>query len=229
VLLFATGWARFDRRNDRIADTVARAILDQVPLGGILLAADDSVLYPLLYVTLVEGHRADVRVALLNSVALPTAADFDPQATPVVFTHPPDLADDGLVAVPVGLTFRLWKRDLPPPPASPVVEEVPGIGDIVAPDVLTRHLIGHVHFTQGLTLADTDWARARRHFERAAAVAADHDALQFNLGVFYLRRGMMAEGIAALEQADRISPRGLESAPAVRAADLLAQVRAAAR
>ncbi len=60
-------------------------------------------------------------------------------------------------------------------------------------------------------------------------MAADHDALLFNLGVLYLRRGMMEEGIAALEQADRLSPRGLESAPAVRAADLLAQLRAAAR
>ncbi len=229
ALLFAAGWARFDRRDDRIADTVAGAILDQVPPGGVLLAADDSVLYPLLYLTLVDGHRTDVRVGLLDSVALPAAADFDPQATPVVFTHPPDLADDALVAVPVGLTFRLWKRGLPPPPAVPVVEELPGVGAVAARDALTRHLIGHVHFTQGLALADSDWPRARRHFDRAAAVAADHDALLFNLGVLYLRRGMMEEGIAALEQADRISPRGLESAPAVRAADLLAQLRAAAR
>ena len=227
LFLLVSGWARFDRSRYRIAEDFSRQLLEAVPHGAIVEAADDNVLFVLLYLTLVEGYRHDVSVVVHGSVPLPPAARFDPRATPVYFTHNPTLEDPGLVAVPMGLAFRIWKVGLPIPALTPLPDELPGAADPSVPkDYLTQNLIGQYHFMQGVTFERRNWPRARRHLERAAAVAPNDDVLFYSLGLIYLRNGLYPEALAALEQSARINPRSLASAPGFRAADLIPKVRA---
>lgn len=225
ALLLASGWARFDRSQHRMADDFARTLLDALPPHATLQAADDNVLFPLLYLTLVDGYRSDVRVGVLGSVPLPEAATFDPQATPVFFTHVPEVEDPALAIVPAGLAFRLWRADQPAPPFASPPDELPGEDDPRIPkDDLSRHLIAAYHFTVAIGFEQSDWRRAEAHLRRATTAAADDDVLLVNIALLYLRNGLYDESLEPLARAARINSRllpGSEISPA----DLLAQVR----
>lgn len=226
ALLLVTGWPHFDRSRHRIAEEFARTLLAELPPGATLQAADDNVLFPLLYLTLVDGYRGDVRVGVLGSVSLPAAATFDPQATPVFFTHVPALEDPALAVVPTGLAFRLWRADLPPPAVELPADALPGETDPRVPrDDLTQHLIGAYHFALAVTLSPVDWPRAAQHLQRAAAAAPDDDVLLVSVALLYLRHGEVAAAIAPLERAALINPRQLPGSD-LSPSDLLAQVRA---
>lgn len=226
AFLLVSGWAQFDRSRHRIADEFARALLAELPPNATLQAADDNVLFPLLYLTLVEGHRSDVRVGVLGSLPVPAAASFDPQETPVFFTHVPGIDEPGLAVVPTGLAFRLWRADQPPPAVALPPDTLPGEDDPGVPrDDLTQHLIGAYHFSLAVTLAAADWPRAAQHLQRAAAAAPDDDVLLVSVALLYLHHGRPAEAIPALERAARINPRQLPGSD-LSPTDLLAQVRA---
>ena len=225
LVLLVTGWARFDRSRYRIAEDFSRTLLAELPPGATLQAADDNVLFVLLYLTLVDGHRSDVRVGVLGSLPPPPAAEFDPQATPTFFTHMPAIEDPGLAVVPTGLAYRLWRTDLPAPAIELPPDELPGATDASVPkDYQTQHLIGSYHFMQAVTLEQLDWPRADDHLRRAAAAAPDDDVLLVSLALLYLRNGLYAEAVAPLERAAAINPRHLAGSD-LSPADLLDQVR----
>lgn len=226
ALLLAGGWGQFDRSRYRIAEDFSRALLARLPPGAALQAADDNVLFPLLYLTLVDGYRSDVRVGVLGSVPLPDAAAFDPHATPVFFTHVPAVDDARLAVVPTGLAYRLWRADLPPPVLELPAEALPGESDPRVPkDDLTRHLVGAYHFALAVALEHLDWPRAEAHLRRAAAAAPDDDVLLVSIALLYLRNGLYAESVPPLERAARINPRLLAGSD-LSPTDLLAQARA---
>lgn len=228
LVLLVSGWSTFDRSRYRIADEVARRVLADLPPGTVLHAADDNVLFPLLYLTLVEQYRPDVSVVLHGSLPLPAAAGYDPRTAPVAFTHQPALEDPGLAVVPAGLVFHLWRADLPPPHISLPPETPPAADDPSVPrDYQTRHLIAHYHFMLAVTLEAIDWPRAADHVRRAAEAAPDSDVMLFNLALLYLRNGQQDEAIALLEQSVAVNPRELSSGSGLRVADVLAQLRAA--
>jgi 4-amino-4-deoxy-L-arabinose transferase-like glycosyltransferase len=225
LVLLVGGWRRFDRSGYRVAEDFARQVLAETPPGAVLAAADDSVLFPLLYLRFVERYREDVSVVVHGAVPVPAAASFDPEATPFVFTHSPGLSDPGLAVVPTGLTFRIWRADLPPPTFKAPPEELPGTADPSAErDFLTQSLIGQYHFMLGVTYENIDWPRAQRHLESAAAAAPRDDVLFYSLGLMYYRNGLFAESLAAFRHSVAINPRALSSAPEVRAADALGQI-----
>lgn len=225
--LAVQGWTRFDRSEDQLAEWYARTLLAEVAPHAIVHAADDSVLFPLLYLTLVAGERPDVAVVALGSLPLPAAAALGEGARPIYFTHDPGPLDGGLAALPGGLTYRLVRSGQPTPAPAALPAAPPGVVTAVAAhDDLTQSLLAQYHFMRAVGLEARDWPGARAQLERAAAAAPGDDVLFYRLAVFYLRNGLLDEAAAALAHSARLNPRDLSSSPGVRAAALLEQVRA---
>ncbi len=217
------GFGRHDLGRYRIADDFSRRLLASLPPGAHLIASDDNVLFPLLYLQLVEGVRPDVDLVPqgVGDADLPPLA-FKPEADAVHFTHHPNWQLEGLELVPVGLSFRAWRAG--PPPPTPRLdgwwldgEQDPG----VPKDFLTQNLIGHFHLMLAFTFEQRDWPLARRQLELAARSAPANDVLFYNLGLLLRRNGLLEEAVAAFAQADRLNPRELASQGRPRASDRL--------
>jgi tetratricopeptide (TPR) repeat protein len=226
LFLLVGGWQRFDRSDYRIAEDFSRELLRTIPPGASLAASDDNVLFVLIYLTMVEGLRPDLNL-ILQGVGGPgpPALRFDPATDPLYFTHHPNWNHPQLDVVPMGLAFRVWNRDQPPPdPVLPAAELHSALDPAVPKDYLTQNLIGHYYFMQGFTFEMRDWTRAKLNLERAAREAAGNDVLFYNLGLIYQRNGLYDEARRAFQRSHVINPRHLASSKRARAADRIADL-----
>ena len=226
LALLLTGYPRFDRSRYRVAEDFSRTLLQSLPPGAHLAASDDNILFVLIYLHLVEGVRPDVDLILqgVGDADLPTLR-FDPDRDPLFFTHHPNWSLEGLEVVPVGIVFRTI-RPGPWPEVDRVKDELEGADDPRVPkDYLTRNLIGHFHYMQGLSFERRDWPRARRRFLRAVEVASENDVLFYNLGLIYRRNGLPRRALAAFERSAEINPRHIPSSRPVRPGDRVAEIR----
>lgn len=228
VFLALSQHAEFDRSRYRVADDFARRLLASLPPGAHLAAADDNVLFALIYLHQVEGLRPDVHLVLqgVGKAHLPPLT-FDPTNDPLFFTHHPNWNVAGLDIVPQGLVFRVVRTGTLPPPLETDTRPLAGEDDPRVPkDYLTRNLIGHFHYMLGLSAMATDWPTAEAELERAADIAADNDVLFYNLGLIYRRSGLFAEAERAFARSHEINPRSLAGDSHARAHDRLLEVRA---
>ncbi len=231
LVLFATGWSRFDRSGYRIAEDFSRALLRTIPPGASLAATDDNILFVLIYLTMVEGVRPDVNLILQGVAgATPGSLRFDPKKDPLFFTHHPNWNHPELDVVPTGLAFRIWRRGDPPPPVTAIPEELPGAEDPDIPkDYLTQNLIGHYDLMQGFAAEKTDWPRAVAFFERATKHAPNNDVLFYNVGLIYQRNGLPEEALTFFRRSHAINPRHIPGSSNVRASDKIEQIEALLR
>jgi tetratricopeptide (TPR) repeat protein len=220
-IMLVSGWHDFDRSRFRIAEDFSRQLLASLPPGATLSASDDNILFVLIYLQLVEGHRPDVDLILqgVGGSSLQPLR-FNPEEDPVYFTHHPGWDNPPLSVVPAGLCFRIWRRDLLP--LRPVIGEawLDGEKDPRVPkDYLTQNLIGHYHYMLGLTLEASDWTAAEQQYRLARHAAGSNDVLFYNLGLIYRRAGLLERSLAAFQQAHEINPRHLPSGSRPRASD----------
>jgi tetratricopeptide (TPR) repeat protein len=209
ALLVIGGFRGHDRSRYRVAEDFSRALLNQVPPGGRIIASDDNILFVLIYLHFVEGVRPDVDLILegVGGADLPPVR-FDPDIDPLSLTHMPSWRVEGLDVVPVGLVFRTVRAGGPRPAVAAAEPFLAGELDASVPkDYLTSNLIGHFHYMRGVTAQNRDWAEARREFDRARAAAPDNDVLFYNLGLIFRDQGLLPEAIAAFRRSDAINPR----------------------
>jgi tetratricopeptide (TPR) repeat protein len=228
TLLFATGFASFDRSRYRVAEAFAQEVLRALPPGAHLAASDDNILFALIYLHLVEGRRPDLDLILqgVGDADLPPLR-FDPDQEPLFFTHHPNWSLPGLELAPVGLAFRVWRTGRPLPEPVLPAEPLAGEDDPAVPkDYLTRNLIGHFHYMLGVTFERRDWLRARRELEAAARAAPANDVLFYNLGLIFARNGLLDDALRAFERAHAINLRHLPSGSRPRASDRIGELRA---
>jgi hypothetical protein len=228
LVMALDGAPRFDRSRFQVAEAFSRAVLRALPPGATLVATDDNVLFALIYLHHGLGLRPDVALVMQGVGGMtPPPLRFDPDRDPVFFTHHPNWQVPGLAIVPRGLVFQAWRAGVPPPPPLLAPEMLPGEDDPdVAKDYLTRNLIGHFHYMLGVTFEARDWVRARREFAAAEAAAPDNDVLFYNLGLIFVRGGMLEEARAAFARCQAINPRHLASHSRPRARDRLAEIDA---
>jgi hypothetical protein len=229
ILAAMAHWPALDRSRYRVASDFATAVLDGLPPGAHLAAADDNILFALMYLHLVERRRPDVDL-ILEGVggSSPQALRFDPDGERLFFTHHPNWNRPDLAIVPVGLVFEARR---PGTRAKPLAMPATLAGEDdprVPKDFLTRNLIGHFHYMRGLTFDAIDPSQARRELERAAAAAPDNDVLFYNLALVYRRAGRTADALGAARRSQAINPRALATAGRVRAADLVVELERAA-
>lgn len=227
-VMLVSGWREFDRSRYRIAEDFSLALLASLPANTHLVATDDNVLFPLVYLTMVEGRRPDVDLVLLGAGdAGPPPLRFHPQSNPLHFSNYPVFAVPGTRPVPMGLSYQLWPADRPDPDPVVTAEELDGERDPRVPkDYLTRELIGHFHYMLGMAFETRDWPRARRQFEAALAAAPDDDVISYNVGLVYAGNGLLDEAMAAFARSHEINPRRLPSLVQMPAGERLAQLAA---
>lgn len=228
LVLAVSQHADFDRSRYRVADDFARRVLASLPPGAHLAAADDNILFSLIYLHLVEGLRPDIHLVLqgVGKARLPPLT-FDPTSDPLFFTHHPNWSVPGLEIVPQGLVFRVVRTGATTPPLQLDGRPLAGKDDAKVPkDYLTRNLVGHFHYMLGLSAVEGDWPAAADELAHAAAAAADNDVLFYNLGLIYRRSGLLAEAEQAFTRSHEINPRRIAGDTHARALDRLLEVRA---
>ncbi len=223
------GFSQFDRSRYRVAEDFGHKLLASLPEGAYLSASGDNVLFPLMYLHWVEGLRPDVKLILQGVVETERPPlSFDPDETPLYFTHHPNWSSPDLEVVPAGLAFRVVRAGSAGRQVVVASEGLEGEDDPRVPrDYLTQNLIGHYHYMLGATHAPSDWTRARTELERAAEAAADNDVLFYNLGLLYARYGRYAEAYDAFRRSRAINPRPLAGVPPASAATRIEEVRSA--
>ena len=211
LALLATGFDAADRSDYRIADDYSRTLLESLPQGSTLVAADDNVLFSLIYLHYVERVRPDVRLILQGvAEAAPRSLNLDGSEGAVLFTHHPNQFVEGVRFVPVGLAFQATPQGAELPPITVEKRELDGEDDPAVPrDYLTRSLLAEFHFMKGTTLHREGWPLAQQEFRKAMAAAPDYSALFYNLGLTYANNGLVDEAVAMFERVDEIDPRGV--------------------
>jgi tetratricopeptide (TPR) repeat protein len=226
IALLATGFGRFDRSRYRVAEDYAQIILRTLPPGSHLIAADDNILFGLMYLNLGAGERPDVDLILegVGGARLGSLA-FNPDHDPVFVTHYPNWKVPGLEMAPVGLLFRPVRAGRAWPSPLPVPERLAGEDDPRVPrDYLTQNLVGNFHYMRGVTFERGDWPAARREFTLAAEASPDNDVLFYNLGLIFSRDGLYADALAAFRRSAEINPREIASLSKPRAGDRVREV-----
>lgn len=209
LFLLAAGWSATDRSRYRIADHYSRSLLEALPPGSHLLASDDNILFPLIYLHHVEGVRPDVNLVMQGVGAGPPPLRFDPNIEPLFLTHNPNWTLPQIAIEPVGLLFQARRTGSAAPVSLRFPETLAGEDDPRVPkDDLTRNLIGQFHYMRGVTAARDNWDAARREFDMASRAAPDDDVLFYNLGLIYRGRGLPDDAQAAFERSRTIDPRG---------------------
>ena len=228
LTMLVVGYPQFDRSDYRIADDFSRTLLSTLPPGAHLSATDDNILFVLIYLQLVEGVRPDIDLILqgVGEADLPPLR-FDPDADPLYFTHHPNWEIPELEIVGTGLAFQVRRRGSGVPEPIIPKAELDGETDPSVPkDYLTRNLIGHFHYMQGVTFERLDWPRAEAAFAKARQSAPDNDVLFYNLGLIYRRNGLLDRSLTSFERSEAINPRHIASRSRVRAADRIGELEA---
>jgi tetratricopeptide (TPR) repeat protein len=209
LLLFVQGFDRFDRSRFYMAEEFATIVLESLPPDATLSASEDNILFPLMYVHMVEGMRPDVTLLMQGVGQQGQAPGVSVlEAGPLHFTHHPNWKKPDVDVIPVGLTFAARRRGTPKPAILLPPDQLEGESDPRVPkDYLTQNLIGHFHYMQGLTFERVNWQLASEDFALAAASAVDDEVLFYNLGRVYSRNGRIDDAVAAFERFAEIYPR----------------------
>jgi tetratricopeptide (TPR) repeat protein len=226
AVLAVTGWRAHDRSRFRIGEDYARQVLSALPPGAHLIAEDDNILFGLMYLNLAERVRPDVDLILqgVGGEKLPPLR-FDPDTSPLYFTHHPNWTIPSLEIVPLGVVFKAVRSGSIEPEPFIRKTRLDGEQDPLVPkDYLTQNLIGQFHYMLGLTFESFDWLRARLEFERAEQASPDNDVLFFNLGLIYRRNGLTDDAIACFTRSDAINPRAIANKAKPRAKDKLIEL-----
>ncbi len=215
-----------DRSKYQIADDFSRQILEQLPAGATLIANDDNILFVLIYLQLVEGLRPDINLVMQGVGDADLAPlHFDPTIDPVFFTHHPNWNLPDLRIIPLGLVFRAWPVDAPPPKPLGFSQSLVGSDDPEIPkDYLTQNLVGHFHYMWGITSENYHWIEAERHFRLAIKHAPSNDVLFYNLGLIYARNGFLKRARVMFARSHAINPRRIPSNAEAKASNMLTQV-----
>jgi hypothetical protein len=209
VVALVVGYRAADRSRYRIAEDFSRTLLETLPPGAHLRAAEDNIVFVLTYLQLVEGLRPDVDLipaGLGDADRVPLR--FDPDRDPLFLTHHPGWQAPALEVVPVGLVFQAVRAGGPYPALRLPKRRLDGEDDPRVPkDYLTQILIGHFHYMIGLSHEVTDWATAQREFEEALRAAPTNDVIAYNVGILYRRNGRREDAARAFEASARVNPR----------------------
>lgn len=229
-----------DRSEDRIADQVARDFLRSLPPDACVMCLDDFI-YPILYLTTVEGYRSDVHLDQRQFGYRPgtrcSAVYSMVPISPSVREWIKSLSD--FTGIPEGLAYRLQRGTsgrpvlsrfpvLDPPPAIPAPSAEPD--DIF--DHFARGLVANYYTRLGARrLVEGRKADAEAAFDAAEQLAASADAA-FLLATTYRERKFRTDRVRPLlEESLRLfdryyDPSGQRFFPITRA-DILAELKLA--
>jgi hypothetical protein len=196
LVLVVTQFRRQDLSRHRYADEYNRRILQSLPENATLIAQDDNVVFPLMYLKYAEGLRPDVKL-LEQGVHQLAELRFNPKRDVVYCTHwqaafntPPSQRGPGLRLIGEGLLYRIVTTDMNWQPRNLWdAHLVPDMEDESIPkNYLTRCLLGHVYFMRAEWELPRDAVTAAAWYQRAARMAYDNAVLHYNLGLTYERQ-----------------------------------------
>jgi hypothetical protein len=215
VFLFVAQLRKQDLSRHRYADEYNRRILMNLPENATLIAQDDNVVFPLMYLKYAERLRPDVKL-LEQGVHQLRELRFNPKRDVVYCTHwqaafnqPATPRGPGLRLVPEGLVYRIVSTDMGFTPARDVWDKhmVPDIEDPAIPrNYLARCLLGNVYFMRGEWELPRDAVTAAAWYARAGRMAWDNAVMHFNLGLVYERQGWRVMSEDEFRIAEGIDP-----------------------
>lgn len=216
ALLLLCRFRQHNLSRHRYADEYNRRILASLPPDATLIAQDDNVVFPLMYLKHAEGLRPDVKL-LEQGVHQLQQLKFNPRKEAIYCTHwqaafnqPATARGPGLRLVPEGLVYRIVSTDMQFTPRDLWTNSdghlVPDIEDPRIPrNYLARCLLGNVYFMRAEWELPRDTRAAMAWFGRAARMAHDNAVMHYNLGLSYERMGcaqLSADEFAIAEQID---------------------------
>ncbi|MBI3836956.1 MAG: DUF2723 domain-containing protein [Planctomycetia bacterium] len=197
VGLLVTRFRRHDLSRHRYADGYNRRILECLPEGATLIAQDDNVVFPLMYLKYAEGVRPDVKL-LEQGVHQLGPLKFNPRRDAVYCTHwnaafnqSIEPGRPGLRLVPEGVIYRVISTDMAYTPRDLwSTFLLPDMEDPRIPrNFLTRCLLGHMYFMRAEWAAMHGSFDALGWYERAARMGYDDATLNYNIALAYRRGG----------------------------------------
>jgi hypothetical protein len=162
-----------------------------------LIAQDDNVVFPLMYLKYAEGVRPDVKL-LEQGVHQLGPLTFNPRRDAVYCTHwnaafnqPVVAGRPGLRLVPEGVIYRVTSTDMAYTPRDLWdTFLLPGIEDPAIPrNFLTRCLLGHLYFMRAEWASMQGNPDAMAWYLRAARMGYDDATLNYNIALAYRRSG----------------------------------------
>jgi len=216
--LLVTRFGRHDLSRHRYAETYNRRILECLPEGATLIAQDDNVVFPLMYLKYVEQVRPDVKL-LEQGVHHLAPLRFNPRKDAVYCTHwnaafnqTVAAGQAGLWLVPEGVIYRVISSDMNYQPRDMWnVFMLDGMENPRIPrNYLTRCLLGHVYFMRAEWATLENDTNALGWYERAARMAYDDATLNYNIGLAFRRAGWR---LAAAEMFQRAAALDRKFAP----------------
>jgi hypothetical protein len=215
LILLLTHFRSQDLSRHRFADTYNRRILESLPENATLIAQDDNVVFPLMYLKYAEGMRPDVKL-LEQGVHQLAEFRFNPKRDVVYCTHwqaafnsPPSQRGPGLRLIGEGLVYRIISTDMNWQPRDLwATHLLPDMEDERIPkNYLTRCLLGHVYFMRGEWELARDAVSAAAWYQRSGRMAYDSAVQQYNLGLAYERQGWKKLSEDAFARAQEIDPK----------------------
>ncbi len=196
ILLIAQ-FRKQDLSRHHYADAYSRQILETLPENAILIAQDDNVVFPLMYLKYAENLRPDVKL-LEQGVHQLGELRFNPRKDAVYCTHwqsafnqPASPRGPGLRLVNEGLIYRIVSTDMQYAPRNLWDKHhLPDMEDPKIPrNYLTRCLLGHVYFMRAEWELPRDAVSAMSWYDRSARMAHDSAVQQYNLALAFERQG----------------------------------------
>jgi hypothetical protein len=199
VVLLVWQFRKQDLSRHRYADEYNRRILTHLPENATLIAQDDNVVFPLMYLKYAEGLRPDVKL-LEQGVHQLQELRFNPKRDVVYCTHwqaafnqPATPRGPGLRLLHEGLVYRIVSTDMNYRPRDLWTGGEHMVPDIEDPSIprnyLTRCLLGNVYFMRADWELPRDAVTAVGWYTRAARMAWDNAVMHYNLGLVYERQG----------------------------------------
>lgn len=219
LVVLAGQFRRQDLSQHRYADEYSRRILEHLPENATLIAQDDNVVFPLMYLKYAEGLRPDVRL-LEQGVHQLAELRFNPKRDAIYCTHwqaafntAPTPAGPGLRLVAEGLVYRIVSTDMSWSPRDLwQAHLLPRMEDESIPrNYLTRCLLGNVYFMRAEWELPRNPVNAVAWYDRAARMAWDSPVMHYNLGLAYARQGwtqLSEDAFARAAQLDAKYTRG---------------------
>lgn len=226
VFLLIAQFRKQDLSRHRYADEYNRRILTALPENATLIAQDDNVVFPLMYLKNAENLRPDIKL-MEQGVHQLREFKFNPRRDVVYCTHwqaafnqPATPRGPGLRLVNEGLIYRIVSTDMTFQPRDLWAEHmIPDIEDPTIPrNYLTRCLLGHVYFMRGEWELPRDPVGAVAWYQRAARMAWDNAVMHYNLGLVYERQGwkqLAADEFACAAAIDRNYARRTKDEPSL--------------
>lgn len=198
LVAFTRGFSRRDLSRHRYALEYGSQILRDLPENSALIARDDNVMFPLMYLKYVEKVRPDVK--LIDQAAREAGAlTFNPRRDRVYCTHwepsfvcAGETGGPGLKLVAEGLAYRIMSGDAKDVPRDllPDSDLTCFENERIPRDYMTRRLLAHACIMRAERESRRDKEACRAWCIKAADLAHDCDAIQQSAGVILIREGL---------------------------------------